>query len=237
MSRSTQRLFATVLVVLVAALGLHAIPAQAADTIPTTAQVTVSGGDQIGSTVYVTAYVFASGETPSGSVVFTGVGDGTPVPLKGTGYASVQHVLTSNDPFPVSIAFTGTNGFGDSSASTTVRPLQKTYLHAQPTVLQLVGGPRLTLTMSAYTRNALGGPLAGRKITFTLFAPAPVFLEKNNSLTVCTAVSDANGLATCGGVGLVAAIVSILVGGAYATHTPGAPLPVYDSVKLPVVMK
>lgn len=236
MSSLSQRLLIASITALVVALGVYAVPAQAVDAIPTTAQVTVSGGDQMGETVYITAYVFASGQVPTGSVVFTGVGDGTPKPLQGTGFASVSHVLTSNDPFPVSIAFTGTNGFADATASTVVRPLQKAYLHAEPTVLKL-SGPRLTLTMAAYVRDALGGPLAGRKITFTLLAPPPVFLEKNNSLPVCTAVSNANGLATCGGSGLIGSIVSILVGGAYATYVPAAIVPAYDYVKLPVVMQ
>jgi hypothetical protein len=78
--------------------------------------------------------------------------------------------------------------------------------------------------------------MAGVSVTFTLVNAyeqgAPGIEHVPNWVSVCKAFTDANGFASCGGTGLLASIVSILTGGAYATWSAN---PWHNYTKLPVV--
>ncbi|HET6151732.1 MAG TPA: hypothetical protein VFE15_02185 [Marmoricola sp.] len=222
--------------------GLLAIAPAHADTPgPTTLDLAFTGGDHAGEVVTASADVRPadnSSDDPTGSVTFS-VGDGQPVPVDQELDAQTTFVLTSNDPVVVTATFHGTGGWGDSTVTSTFHPLYKFTMVADPTIASVgAGGLKLNLTLSLHVVNSIGQGVPGYKVAFTLLQPTPnVVFQNKLSLPVCTAVSDANGLATCGGTGLVAAVVSILVDGAYGTviATPTQPLAGLDSTHLPVV--
>jgi hypothetical protein len=54
-------------------------------------------------------------------------------------------------------------------------------------------------------------------------------------LLVCEAVTDAEGFATCKGNGLGGSLLSLVLGGAYATYKLG-PFTTDDYTKLPVIL-
>lgn len=239
--RIQRRWLLFVVLALVAGLGFTSTPAHADDPIPTTIGILFFGsGDHAGQTITADAYVRPADNGsayPSGSVVFS-VGDGQPVPLD-PHYLNADTTFTipQNTPFPVTATFTGTNGWGDSTVTVIYKPLQNIVWDPEPTILRLGPNAALTLTLATHVLNSIGGPMPGRIVSFSLFGPAPfVTVPPYPGIKVCTAVSDAHGLATCGGKGLAASIVSILAGGAYATETPTGAFEGYNYVKLPVIL-
>lgn len=115
----------------------------------------------------------------------------------------------------------------------------KVFLEPEPTVARLSPTLKLTLTMATYLHDGNGQPVAGGTVDFTLLAKAPsIYEEPKVALPVCSAVSDASGLATCQGnvSALIGSVVSILAGGAYATLIR-YPFPSEtEFTKLPVVL-
>lgn len=109
----------------------------------------------------------------------------------------------------------------------------------EPTVARIGPGLKLTLTLATHVYDLQGVPKAGERIKFTLVAPWPgLFTEPRpglGAIEVCEAVTDANGFASCKGKGLLASIVSILAGGAWATRLSG-PFGTDEYVKLPIVL-
>lgn len=235
------RLTALLFVALLPLAGPALAPAHADGPVPTVLFVHFGGdGDHAGQSIDVIADVRPADGGPAyprGSVVFS-VGDGTPVPVDPT-YLSAKTTVTipSNDPFTVTATFTGTDGWGDSTASGTFTPLTRRVFDPEPTVARIgAGSLRLTLTFATYLRNTIGGPMPGRQIAFTLLNPPPTFNEPGGySIPVCTATTDANGLASCKGSAALASIVSILTNGGYATYVNG-PFTGSEFVHLPVIV-
>ena len=109
----------------------------------------------------------------------------------------------------------------------------------EPTVARLAPNLQLTLTMATHLYDLSGEPAAGERVSFTLLAKATSLYEPpQRYLEVCTAVADANGLATCQGnvAALLGSVLSLVVNGAYATHLIGPFPSQYDYTKLPVVL-
>ena len=113
---------------------------------------------------------------------------------------------TVPDGQPIDTASVGTKAFTvtgvDTSGNARTRTVHYivragTRLVATPSVLQLGPGLKLTLTFSArLTRTYDGAPVAGRTITF------------GSTVFGCSAVTNANGVATCGG--LISSVGSLL---------------------------
>ncbi|RNL80942.1 hypothetical protein [Nocardioides marmorisolisilvae] len=233
-----------VLLVLALALGVAApvaltTRAAADDLKPITLTVSVSGGDHVGSTFSAVIQVHGPNqEQVAGDVALTGVGDGTPVHEQ-YGYLQVFGTAPSNDPVTVTATFLGAPGYeSGATASATTKPLQQPTFSAEPTVARVKPGLKLTLTLSTHATNFVGAPMAGVPVVFTIRdayeqgAPGPQ-TEPIRWIEICTAYTDANGLATCGGSGLLGSVASLLTGGAYATW---ATQPWGNFTKLPVVV-
>jgi hypothetical protein len=243
MSRHFRPLLAAVAtLVLVVGASLLAGPVHADTPGPTVLYLSFYGGDHAGETVIAHADVRpanGSSDYPSGTVTFS-IGDGHPVPVDPQILdAETTFTLTSNDPVTVTATFHGTGGWGDSTVTSTFHPLYKFTLGADPTIARLgAGGLKLVLNLQAHVRNSIGQGVPGYKVAFTLVQPPPnVVFANTASVPVCTAVTNAAGLATCNGSAALAAVVSILLGGAWATvvATPQEDLPGLDSVHLPIV--
>lgn len=106
----------------------------------------------------------------------------------------------------------------------------------EPTVARIGPGLKLTLTLATRVYDQQGAPKVGERIMFSLIAPFPgVLTEPRPAVKVCEAVTDATGLASCKGQGLLASIVSILAGGAWATRLIG-PFGTDEYVRLPIIL-
>ncbi len=93
---------------------------------------------------------------------------------------------------------TGTDTSGNTASKTvSYRVRAGTRLIAEPAILRLGPGLKLTLTFSAkLVRSHDGAPLAGRTVAF------------GSTALGCSAVTNANGVATCGG--LISSVLSVL---------------------------
>jgi hypothetical protein len=213
-----------------------AVPAQAAEPITTTVAVTIENADDVGGTFTVFATVTSASGTPTGAVTFSGSVPTTTVPLDGMGKA---HLYGQNTELSqtVTATFTGSNGYGNSSDTVTAYAEKYVDWDPEPTIARLGPGLKLTLTMATHLHDRDGQPMAGTKVAFTLLAKTPSFYDypPKPSLNVCTAVADANGFATCKGNGLVGSVLSLVLGGAYATVMDGPFPSEYQFTKLPVI--
>ncbi len=239
------RLLQRLLLPLAVALGLivplaaTSLPAAATDPRPTTLKLSLSYGDHVGETFYVNVVVRGPDNEPvTGDVVFTGITDGTPVALSPAGVVNLNGVASSNAPVAVTATYLGNAEYAGSSASGETKPLRTPYLTGEPTIAKVGPMLTLTLTMSAHARNFVGAPLAGVPVVFTLFGPAnsvpPGPAQKDPSIEVCRAVTDAEGLATCKGSGLLGSLLSILTGG-WAAWDDGTLQSIGHHTKLPVI--
>lgn len=199
-------------------------PARAADPAPiaTTVRFFHTSGPAPESRFYLNARARAAdGSVPRGTVTFFRVGESAPlagpVAVDGTGLATAE--LTTNvgpitgDPL-FEVRFAGASGYADSAALDNAGG--GLVAHPEPTILTL-GGPgllKLSLTTAAQVFREDGLPAEGAKVTFTLRAPAA---EMAGGQLVCSTQVDRNGLASCKGQGLLAALLSILATGVYAT--------------------
>lgn len=238
MSRRTARApLALALAALLCTLGMPAL-AGAADPIPTTTRITMTGDREPGGEILLIARISSGSGTPTGSVTFTGSTFATvTVPVDAEGTAVTQVVAPTVD-LDGTATFVGTGGYGNSADTVVWQLPDSTAWQPSPTVLK-IGGPlglQLTLTFATRVTNKYGAPKVGVPVHFTLLAPAPPFAEpaRGLPLEVCTAVTDATGFATCKGKALLGAIVSILAGGAYANLYQG-PFPTGQYTRLPVV--
>jgi hypothetical protein len=225
-TRRTVRTVIALLAALVAPFALAAIPvtAQAADLTPTSTALTIQGGFSFGDPVTYTATVTSQAGTPTGSVTFTVDGGATiasDVPVDGSGVATVTTTATATGLTAFHADFTGTGGFADSSGlalnNTTAASL---VLHPVPSVLEISrSNPlKITLTLSSWATRLDGTPVVGEELTFSVLGKQPNLFDFGGGSVICTAVTNAQGYASCGGKGVFGAIVSLLSGGSYVTH-------------------
>lgn len=240
MARLTARRgrFGVILAALLLPLLALASPARAADPIPTTTSLHMTGDNEPGGTILLLAIVTADSGTPAGTVTFTGSFPTQSAPVGPDGHATVTIAGTGGDIVGTA-SFVGTGGYGDSISRTITWPApDSTTWHPEPTIARIGGafGLQLTLTMAARITNAYGFPRVGVPVTFTLLGPLPAFPNPSTrpAIEVCKAITDANGRATCGGKAAVGSILSVLTG-AYANRLSG-PFPTGEHTKLPVIL-
>lgn len=251
--RARRSSLAALLAGILAGLGLYAIPsATAAPTDgPTDLRVYFGGpGDKAGETVSIHAAVKPTGavgqvdDYPTGTVTFS-VGDGLPKDVSPYGATTgFNYTIPSNAPFTVTATFHGTGGWEDSTYTATFKPLTRPYWGpVVPTVASIgAGGLKVNLKFSASIKNALGQGIAGRQIIFSLFNRLPQIADPaSGGVVVCTALTDANGEATCTGLTSLGTIVTVLTGGAYANDTGPTIKPVdqgYSTswIKIPAIL-
>lgn len=134
------------------------------------------------------------------------------------GYGLI-YVPKPTQPTTFTVEFHATGDLADSTGTTLYKPgsLRTVNVLPEPTILKITAGsPKLTLTLAAYTRFPDGTPAAGVHVSFDgqcLVRDARGMCAV--PLTWCTAVSDANGLATCKGAGTLGALVSLLNGAVF----------------------
>lgn len=225
--------------------------AHADDLIPTQIYANVYGGTHIeDTTVTMTANVQ---RTPGGNSV---IGHGTVTFRDSDGNVLASGLVPANEgsvqatiPKPAGSTtyyadYHGADGYADSTTSTDFTPqnLKPVYITPQPTLLKIGTGllPTLTLTMAVSFKRADGTGVAGYGLRFYMLCDGSPSRTCGVSIPICTAVSDANGLASCKGSGAFGAIVSILTGGVKVTGTdsPTAPTDLYGvwtSEKFPVI--
>jgi hypothetical protein len=227
---------------LLVAVGLLAAPATAEDPtpVPTTTTLAISGpfSHPYGEPVTVTATVTSPAGTPTGTVTFSddlGEVFAADVPLDAAGTASVTFQVEPDTRGRVLAAFTGTGGYGDSSAQLTfAKQPALVVVDPEPTVARLAPNFTLTLTMAAHVHDTHGTPLAGHTVSFSLLGPMEMFDRDGGYLPMCQATTDADGFATCRGSGTLGALLSIVLGGSYATHWPTSYYG-YDWAQAPVI--
>jgi len=200
-------------------VSLIVAPAHALDPIGTTTAISVTGGNKPGDLLTVKATVTSSAGVPTGSVRFTGNALDVTVPLGANGTATTQTpAATATEP--IAAEFSSSDGFLYSMDSERPDIMSRIRWEPEPTVARLVP-PRLTLTTAVRLRDRTGQPRAGVTVDFSLVDNYPVFAEPGRPFPVCTAVTDATGFASCKGAGAAAAVVSLLLGGAFATEKIG----------------
>lgn len=243
LTRSRSRI-ALLIAALVGPLLVWSVPATAADPIPTTSRI-FSTPPPASAPSYplhatIKVRVTSASGVPKGSVKLirtdTGVLTAT-VPLDATGLATaVLPCEGQGAPFcgRYRAEFTGTDGYADSADAPGDN--QPEILNPEPTIVKF-GGPgllKLYLTTAVTITFPDGTPVEGTPITFTLLGPLTMPGHGTPLLevpVVCTAWSDANGLASCGGQAAAASILSVLTG-AWANRSL---ILSFNSVKLPVV--
>lgn len=222
-SRPGRRIVA-VLASLVVSFGIALVPLQAyADTIPTSTMLQISGASY-GDPLTFTATVTSESGTPTGSVTFT-EDDGDviaeDVAVDSDGVASVTMVATQTGLTGYHAHFTGTDGYGASSGfSLHNTVIAGMVLNPEPSVLEISkrNPLKINLTLSAYASRFDGSPVVGEPLTFSVLGKQPNLFDFGGGTVICTAVTDADGFASCGGAGLGGAVVSLLAGGSYVTH-------------------
>jgi hypothetical protein len=228
---------------LVASVLAYVVPAQAATPKATSTRVHLA---ENGPDLVVTAVVWSKSGVPAGTVVFTGPGSsdplGPPVALDAAGRASITLPGTSSYPFGYSAAFTGAEGWADSTG--TVNPFGEPVRMTPVGTILHIGGPGLikilTQTFSAKVAyESDGAPAVGEEIIFT---------QKNKArgasghpemdpryvypVEVCRAVVDATGYATCTAEAPLASLVTLLTTPAWANHEV---FPGMESTYLPII--
>jgi hypothetical protein len=147
-------------------------------------------GQSVTFTATLTPVNTAAG-APAGTVTFT---DGTltlgaaPIVAAGDlGTATLTVALLDAGSHPITAAYSGSATFAASTSAVVNESVARaaTAISADAAVLKLLplGLPLGTLRATLYTAD---GPLAGQPLVF-----------KIGSLTACTAITDANGVATC----------------------------------------
>jgi hypothetical protein len=216
-----------------------AVPAaQAAPPVPTTTVLTVVGGDRMSNQVVLTAVVTSASGTPTGSVTFSDGEQTAVVPVDASGKATITGQTGDKYINTFTATFTGTSGYGNSSASVTKAIEDAIIWGPEPTIARLSPTLKLTLNFATYVHDRDGQPLVGQRVEFSLLGKVPSLYETPKaSYPVCEAVADATGLATCKGQisALLGSILSLLLGGAYATEKNGF-FPGEQFTKLPVVL-
>ncbi|MCW2787139.1 MAG: hypothetical protein JWP74_3656 [Marmoricola sp.] len=222
----TIAVLATALLVPVA-LAAAPLSASADGGIATSTSLSISGGDSYGDPMTLTAVVTSDGGTPTGSVTFSVDGGGTlasdvAVDPAGEATATVPATVTGLAGYHAD--FTGTGGFADSSGSALhVTANAGLVLKPEPSVLEISrSNPlKVTLTLSAHATRIDGTPVAGEPLTFSVLGKQPNLFDFGGGRVICTATTNADGFASCGGAGLGGAVVSLLAGGSYVTHFRG----------------
>jgi hypothetical protein len=171
------------------------------ERVATTTTITSSANPStFGQSVTLTAIVTSGSGTPTGSVLFSD--GGAPmalVPLDPAGTASITTSSLAVGNHSITAEYLGEGKFASSSAGLVqVVTRAPVVLVANPSILTLLPGLRLHLTLSATLRTTAGAPLAGRVITFSV-----------GGQTVCTATTNASGYASCGGL-IPGTLLSIL---------------------------
>ena len=212
---------------------------QAADPIPTTTRVFATTTEPGTGLTRINARVTSASGIPRGTVTFTNLYDQNvapvTVPVDATGLAWAN-LPCNQGPFcsRYQADFTGTNGYASSSDAPGDASGER--LNPEPTLVRF-GGPgllKLFLTTAVTVTFTDGTPKEGVPISFSLLGPltnpghgTPLI----ETPVVCTAWSDAQGLATCGGQAAAASILSVLTG-AWANRSV---ILNFNSVKLPTV--
>ena len=209
-------------------------PALALDPVGTTTAISVTGGNKPGDLLTVKATTTSDSGVPTGTIRFTGNDLDVLVPLDANGTATTQTpAATATEP--IAAEFLANEAFAYSLDSERPDIMERIRWEPEPTVARLAPF-RLTLTTAARLRDRTGQPMAGVTVDFTLVDNVPQLGEPGRPFPVCTAVTDATGFATCKGSGAIAAIVSILTGGAFATQKQGF-FATDQWTKLPVVLR
>lgn len=147
-----------------------------------------------GQSVLLTATVnpASNGQgAPTGTVTFT---DGSTtlgqvaVGASGTNGIATLAVTLSGGSHSVKATYSGSSAFGGSSSSSTTVTVAKlpTTLTAQAALVKLLPPLAIPLGQLKATLNSSQGPVAGVPVVFTI-----------GTATVCTATTDAYGVATC----------------------------------------
>jgi hypothetical protein len=118
---------------------------------------------------------------------------------------------TANPGVGSFVASTGCGAFGQPAIEVQAGSVA-TSLHANPSIAQILPGLKIYLKLSARLTTTAGNPVQGEPVAFTAGGHA-----------VCTAVTDANGDAACGGL-LTGVLRSVLSLGYTATFAGDAPL-------------
>lgn len=196
-----------------------------AGSIATTTALSVSGGASYGARTVLTAQVTSGTGVPTGTITFSVEGGGViaaDVPVDAAGVATATFDASVEGLVRYRAVFVGTGEFGPSEGAAfwySSRAAVK--LLPQPTVLRIggPGGVGVTLTMAAHVRRADDGrPVAGAPVTFKVGGGQPDLLSMNGGTVVCSATTDAQGYATCGGKATVGVVLSLLADGAWAVH-------------------
>jgi len=139
-----------------------------------------------GSNVTFTATVTSAGGTPTGSVVFTIDGSaGSPVTVDGNGQATYSTTSLSVGSHTVSAAFTGTNGYGNSSGNGTnqsVTATTSTAVGSSPNPSS-VG---TSVTFTATVTSAGGTPTGSVVFTIDGSAGSPVTVNGSGQASYST---------------------------------------------------
>ncbi|MDQ6522026.1 Ig-like domain-containing protein [Nocardioides sp. LHD-245] len=219
----SHRLLSRIVALLAIPLLLIAVPVvqvQAAALVGTTTTLTVTGGNKPGDLLTLEARVTSAAGVPTGSVRFTGNALDVVVPLGADGTARTQTPAATATQ-RISAEFSSDSGFAYSLDSERGDVMSRIVWEPEPTVAKLAP-PRLILTTAARLRDRAGRPMVGITVDFSLVNPLPAFPEPGGpAFRVCTAVTDTTGLASCKGSGALGAVLSLLLGGAYATEKQG----------------
>ncbi|MCR1784522.1 Ig-like domain-containing protein [Nocardioides carbamazepini] len=201
-------------------VAVSVVQVQAVALTGTTTTLTVTGGNKPGDLLTLEATVTSASGVPTGSVHFTGNALDVVIPLGADGTALAQTpAATATER--ISAEFTSESGFAYSLDSERGDVMSRIVWEPEPTIARLAP-PRLKLTTAARLRDRAGRPMVGVTVDFSLGNPFPAFPEPGGpAFRVCTAVSDQTGLASCKGSGALGAVLSLLLGGAYATEKQG----------------
>lgn len=206
---------AGLMVALLLGFGVLATPAVAEETIPTTTTVTKTGSSSIGDQATVTATVTSAAGVPTGTVQFwegsTAIGQ--PVPVDAAGVATTVVTVSGYGLTTYRGTFTGSGGFADSSG--------QTFAFGQRVNVWLVPQPFMTRPNPLLVRYGLttqatrpdGSPIPGLVLEFTYgstVSPSLFEMRPPGSKLACQAVTDANGVASCGLFQSLAALQSRL---------------------------
>ncbi|RNL62268.1 Ig-like domain repeat protein [Nocardioides marmoriginsengisoli] len=144
----------------------------------------------------------ATAGTPSGDVQFAVDGNpvGSPVPLVDGVATSAPVANLAVGSHQVTASYAGSTAFGPSTSAALAQVVAKgaTSIKATPALVELKG-LKLHLTNLSATLTGPAGPVAGETVTF-----------KSGVVPLCTAITAANGVASCSGTaGLLGIILAL----------------------------